>query len=533
METATSESPWEPLRQPVYRALWLATFASNMGTLMQNVGAAWLMTSLASAPLWAALVQTANTLPVFLFGVLAGALADVVDRRKLLLLTQGWMCAISFLLAAMTLLGWTSPPLLLGLTFALGLGAALNAPAWQAIVSELVPAKDLPAAVALNSMGLNLARAVAPAIGGVVVAAAGPGAAFLLNSASFVGVLAVLFRWKRPALTTRLPAEPLLEALGAGIQYVRYAPTVQAVLIRTGAFMVFGTSLWALLPVISRHGLGLGPTGYGALMGCLGLGAVMGALMLSRLRQAFSLNRLLAGATLLYGLATLLPAFVHHVAVVCVAMAAAGLAWLLLLANFNATVQASAPPWVRGRALAAYLLVAFGGQAVGAAIWGASAGWIGLWPTLGVCGVGLILNLALAWRYRLERPAAMPKETPADLPRGVEAWRDALYPIRVSVAYRIAPDAERDFREGMRELRLVRLRNGATRWSLEVDAAGCWVESFEVASGTALIRLYERMTLLDGECEARAGAFHQEAWPPEAVYSRCEPSLVVAPKPWS
>jgi len=528
MPSTKPESPWAPLQQPMFRALWLATFASNMGTLMQNVGAAWLMTSLASSPLLVALVQTANTLPVFLLGALAGALADIVDRRKLLLLTQGWMCGISFLLAATTLLGWTNPALLLGLTFALGLGAALNAPAWQAIVSELVPAKDLPSAVALNSMGLNLARAVAPAIGGVMVAASGPGAAFLLNSASFVGVLAVLFRWKRPKLAARLPAEPLMEALTAGFRYVRYAPTIQAVLIRTGAFMFFGTAIWALLPLISRYGLGLGPRGYGVLMGCLGFGAVMGALSLARLRQAVSLNRLLSGATLLYALAMLVPVFIHHVAVVCVAMAVAGFSWLLLLSNVNATVQAAAPAWVRGRALAAYLLVAFGAQAFGAAIWGASVSWIGLWPTLGLCGLGLIGNLALAKRFALVRPAEMPKEAPADLPAGAEAWRDATSPIRVSVAYRIDPASERAYREVMRELRLVRLRNGATRWELGHDSGGHCVERFEVNSGTALIRCYARMTPAERETERRAGAFHQEAWPPEVAYSRREPGLAAA-----
>jgi MFS family permease len=516
----------------VFRALWIATFASNMGTLMQNVGAAWFMTTLAPSPLLVALVQTANTLPVFLLAMLAGALADIVDRRKLLLLTQGWMCAISFLLAALTLIGWANPWTLLGLTFALGLGAALNAPAWQAIVSELVPGADLPSAVALNSMGLNLARAIAPAFGGLLVAAAGPGAAFLLNSASFVGVLVVLFRWKRPASTPHLPAEPLSEALGAGIRYVRYAPNVRAVLIRTGAFMVFGTAIWALLPLISRFGLGLGPAGYGLLMGCLGFGAVMGALLLSRLRQAFPLNHLLAGATLLYAVATLVTAAVHHVAAVCVALAAAGLAWLVLLANFNATVQATAPAWVRGRALAAYLLVAFGGQALGSAFWGASVSWLGLWTTLGICGVGLMLNLGLVRRYGLSKPGPMHLETQAELPLEAEAWRDEPAPIRVSIAYQIDPAEEPAFRSVMQELRLMRLRNGARRWELRVDSGvGACVERFELSSGTALMRSYARMTRMDDEAVRRAGAFHREPRPPVVTIGRCEPARLPAVNP--
>ncbi len=508
------DSSWAPLRQPVFRALWIATFASNMGTLMQTVGAAWLMTSLATSPVLVALVQSANTLPVFLLGVVAGALADIIDRRKLLLLTQAWMCAMSFLLAALTLLGWTNPWTLLGLTFALGLGSALNAPAWQAIVSELVPGKDLPSAVALNSMGLNLARAVAPAIGGVVVAAAGPGAAFLLNSASFVGVLAVLFRWKRPPIRTRLPVEPLREALATGIRYVRYAPKVQAVLIRTGAFMIFGSAIWALLPLISRFGLGLGPTGYGALMGCLGLGAVIGAFTLSRLRQAFALNRLLAGATLLYAAATLVPAAWHQVWVVCVAMAIAGFAWLVLVANLNATVQALTPPWVRGRALAAYLLIAFGGQALGAALWGAFVAWIGLWPTLSICGAGLLMNLALVRRFRLDRPSMPPGEAPLDPPAEAEAWRQSPSAIRVSIAYAFDPTEESACREALGELRLIRLRNGASRWQLTPDGPSRWVECFEVRSGTVLMRLYDRMTPEERDVLMAVRALHRGAEPP-------------------
>lgn len=519
MRLATVESPWSPLRHPVFRALWLATFASNMGTLVQNVGAAWLMTSLAPSPLLVALVQTANTLPMFLLAMLAGALADVLDRRKLLLLTQGWMCAISFLLAALTLAGWTHPWALLGLTFALGLGAALNAPAWQAIVSELVPRSELASAVALNSMGLNLARAVAPAFGGLLVAATGPGAAFLLNSASFVGVLVVLFRWKRPPRPSHLTAEPIREALGAGIRYVRFAPTVRAVLIRTGAFMFFGTAIWALLPLLSRFGLGLGPTGYGILMGCLGLGAVIGALLLAWLRQVFPLNRLLAGATLLYAVATLLLASVRNLAVVCLALAAAGLAWLVLISSFNATVQAAAPSWVRGRALAAYLLMAFGAQALGAALWGAAVGGMGLWVTFGLCGAGLIANLALMRRYRLETPSPLALDT-LEAPPEAQAWRDEPSPVRVSISYRIAPDDERRFREAMRELRLVRLRNGARRWALLSDrtGAGAFVECFELDSGMALIRCFERMTLADREIERRAHGLQRDGVLPETLY---------------
>lgn len=518
------ESPWAPLKQPVFRALWIATFASNMGTLMQNVGAAWLMTSLSPSPLLVALVQTANTLPIFLLAVLAGALADIVDRRKLLLLTQGWMCAVTILLTAMTFAGWTGPWSLLGLTFALGLGAALNAPAWQAIISELVPAPELPSAVALNSMGFNLARAIAPAFGGMLVAAAGPAVCFLLNAASFVGVLTVLFRWERPVRSTRLPTEPLHEALGAGIRYVRYAPRVRAALIRAAAFMIFGSVIWALLPSISRFGLGLGPTGYGILMACLGMGAVIAALSLARMRQIFSLNQLLTVATFVYALGMLVPAVFPHVAVVCVSLVGAGYAWLTLLSNFNANVQAATPAWVRGRALAAYLLVAFGGQALGAAIWGATAGAIGLWATMAICGTGVFLNLALVKRYPLTSPAPELRETSAEAPAEAAAWRHEAGSIRIAIAYRIDPAEERAFRELARDLRLTRLRNGARSWELATDEreSGLYVERFEVESGTALMRLYERMTASERALEAQVQAFHQEPEPPRLALARIE-----------
>lgn len=525
-----AETPWAPLRHPAFRALWLATFASNVGTLVQNVGAAWLMTSLAPSPLLVALVQTANTLPVFLLALLAGALADVLDRRKLLLATQGWMCAISFLLAILTLQGRTSPALLLGLTFALGLGAALNAPAWQAIVSDLVPRDELPSAVALNSMGLNLARAVAPAMGGVVVAAMGPGAAFLLNSMSFVGVLAVLFRWKRPVRESRLPAEHVREAVYAGIRYVRYAPNVRAVLVRTGAFIFFGSAIWALLPVLSRFELGMGPVGYGLLMGCLGGGAVAGALVLSELRQHMPLERMMAAGTVLYGLGTLVPALVHQRLAICLGMAGAGLAWLVMLATLNSSVQAGVPAWVRGRAMAAYLLVAFGAQAVGAALWGGAVDRLGLSGTFGVCGVGVLACLALQRRFPLGSPDAPAPDAPCELPVQALAWRHEAGGIQVCTAYRIAPESERAFREVMRELRRVRLRNGATRWELVGDRLqpGRFVERFEAASGTDLLRLYERMTGAETEVERQAWAFHVGPEAPRVTTLRSEASDALA-----
>src|SRR5919106_276077 len=283
-----SSSPWTPLHKPLFRALWIASLTSNVGTWMHEAGAAWLITSLTLSPIMTALMQTATSLPIFLFGLPAGALADVMDRRRMLLLTQTWMLVVAGLLGLMTLFDVTTPWLLLAFTVALGAGAAMNAPAWQATVPELVPRADLPAAVALTGLGLNLARAVGPALGGAIIAAAGPSAVFLLNAISFLSVIAVLYRWRRTPQASPAPTEPVLSAIRVGIRYARYAPALRAVLVRTGLFVLFASVLWALLPVLARQEMELDSLGYGVLFGGLGIGAVIGAIILPQMRRLIS-----------------------------------------------------------------------------------------------------------------------------------------------------------------------------------------------------------------------------------------------------
>ncbi len=276
-------SAWGPLAISVFRWLWIASVASNIGTWMQNVGASWLMTLLTPSPVLVALMQTATSLPVFLVGLPAGAIADVVDRRKLLLISQAWMLVVATLLGVLTQLGLTSEWVLLALTFLLGLGSALNAPAWQAIVPELVGKRQVAAAITLNSAGFNLARAVGPALGGIIVAVAGAGAVFLLNAASFLGVLLVIFRWKRRPVKSTAPPERVLGAIVAGTRYARHSPSLQAVLVRVVAFIIAASALWALLPIVANRDLRLDAGGYGLLLASLGFGAVVGALVLRRL----------------------------------------------------------------------------------------------------------------------------------------------------------------------------------------------------------------------------------------------------------
>src|SRR6202035_3752760 len=352
---------WSPLSQPVFRWLWIANLASNVGTWFQSVGASWLMTTLSRSTVEVALVQAATSLPMFLLALPAGALADVLDRRRLLLVTQTWMTLAAAGLGLLTLFGGVTPWTLLLFTFLLGLGAALNAPAWQAIVPELVPRAELPAAVALASVSFNIARAAGPALAGLIVAAAGPAATFLLNAVSFVGVLAVLYRWRRAGEETVLPAERVLGAMRTGMRYVRHAPAVQAVIARGSAFILCGSSLWALLPVIASHDLHRGPTGYGILLGALGAGAVAGALALPRLQRDSSADSVVAAATLVFAGATLVLAYIRSFWLLAAAMLLAGGAWLSLLSSLNVAVQTVVPSWVRARALSVYMLVFFFG----------------------------------------------------------------------------------------------------------------------------------------------------------------------------
>ena len=314
-----SEAPvsaWAPLRTPVFRALWIVSVVSNIGTWMHDVGAAWLMISLTPSPLLVALMQTATSLPIFLLALPGGALADIVDRRRLLLVTQSWMCATAVALGLVTLAGVTTPAVLLALTFALGLGAALNMPAWQATTPEMVPRAQLLAAVALGGVGFNVARAVGPALGGLIVAVAGSGAVFLLNALTFLGVIGAVYTWRRPPRERRLPPEHVLGAMRAGVRYVRHAPLFRAVLVRTAVFIICGSATWALLPVVGRRDLGLSALGYGVLLGCLGLGAVAGSAVLPRLRARLSVDALVIVATIIFGAATLAVPSIYSVRLV-------------------------------------------------------------------------------------------------------------------------------------------------------------------------------------------------------------------------
>jgi MFS family permease len=394
-------SAWRPLRHATFRAIWIASLISNVGTWMHTVAAGWLMTTLAASPLLVALVQTATTLPVFLLSLPSGAVADLVDRRRLLIFTQSWMLAAAAVLGILTALGVIGPWWLLTLTFALGLGAAMNGPAWSAAVPELVPREELAAAVALNSVGFNIARAIGPALGGMVMAASNAGVVFLLNAISFLAVILVLWEWRYVRPVADAPDPRFRDAVREGLRYVRSSRIYHAVLVRAGLFAFAGSALWAMLPVVASSELGSTSTGYGILLGCLGAGSVIGAASLAPLLRRYSPDSLLAAGVVLFALATAALALLHQFALVAAGMLIGGVAWMMVMTTFNVSAQMAPPAPLRARALAIYIVAFQGGLAFGSSAWGAIAGKIGVRGALLTAVAMMVAGLAAGARLRL------------------------------------------------------------------------------------------------------------------------------------
>ncbi|TBO57596.1 MFS transporter [Streptomyces kasugaensis] len=483
---SSTASYWAPLRVPVFRTLWLAQFASNIGSWMQTVGAQWLITEQGGSAGLIALVQTAASLPVLLLGIPAGALADIVDRRKLLFTAQLLMLMAAALLAILTALGQMDSYGVLILTFVLGCGTALMNPAWQAIQPELVARRDLiPAAAALGGVNMNMARAVGPALGGLVVALAGTAAVFALNAASFLVTLAALATWHRPATDSPMAAERMMPAIRAGYRYVRHAPRIRKVLGRLLLYVPCAAALWALLPVVASQQLGMGVGGYGLLLGAVGAGAVLGAVVLPRARRKWSSNVTLAGGGVLLALTLLVLAVVRIPWIVGVALAFSGLAWVGVLSILNAQMQVTAPEWVRARALAVYLTIFQGGLAIGAAVWGSIADSLGVRGALLVAAavmvIGSLVGLFIAVPdTELDRSPSMHWPTPAM----VLDPSAATGPVLVTVEYRVPADHADAFTDAMGAVGRSRLRTGALHWDLFRDGSqpDRYLELFTVAS---------------------------------------------------
>jgi MFS family permease len=532
-------SGFAPLRIPLFRDRWIASTVSSIGTWMQDTAGTWLMTSLTSSPLLIALMQTAASLPVLLLGLLAGATADLFERRRLLIFWQSWMLGSVAVLAVLTFLGHISPWSLLAFTFLLNIGSAMNNPAWQAIIPELVPRALVPDSVALNAGSNNLARALGPGLGGLMVAAfkrtdTGSAYVFLLNSISFAAVIWVLVNWKRvPLFKSALPSERMAASIRSGLRYVRYAPDLQASLLRAFTFTFFVSAIWSLLAVVAKRDLNQGAMGYGILNGSLGVGAVIAAATLARIRRIVPTDHLIALATFYEAGALLVLARVHRPSIVIAALVVAGFCWTSTMASLNTSVQISVPAWVQARALGTYMMTFQGGMALGSVLWGAIAERTSTPIALMASAAGLAATFPLVRRFHILRggiPDTTPRrggrtlpqlapfpETDADHEGGDPAQAG---PVRISIEYRIPVEKYAEFTHCIHQLRNVRLRDGAVRWGIYRDAADPerLNETFIMESWLDYLRSRERMTANDDRIRQQVWALHREAEPPRISY---------------
>ena len=517
----TNVSTWAPLRNGVFRALWLAVLVSNVATWMQTVGAQWLLVNQPHASILVALVQVADYLPDMLFGIVGGVLADTFDRRRLMMAVQAFLVVAGVALAGLTIAGQMPPALLLTFTFLIGSGSVLTLPAYQALVPELVPRNQLQSASALSSISINVARAAGPAIAGVVIARAGVGVVFALNAAMYLVFLLVLVAWRPPAGSAPKFAEGFVSALRAGGRYVRYAPVVRRILWRSALFLVPASALWTLLPLVATQRLGLGADGYGLLLGVLGAGAIAGALVLPRVRARFSINALLAVSGVVYAVVLAAVVLISYPIVILVVLVPAGVAWIAVLSTINAELQLFLPAWVRGRGLSVYQMVLFGAQGLGALAWGLIAAPLGIVPTFLIAAAAMLAGVATTRVWPIIDTSGMDRTT-------VEYWQAPILavdtdpddgPVVVNTVYSVEADKEEAFLRAMAAVRLSRLRTGATNWGLfrDGDAPHHFVELYVVPSWEEHLRQHsERLTRTDQVYEEEAEAL--AAAPPETSH---------------
>jgi MFS family permease len=525
LETTGKPSGFEPLTVPLFRDLWLASVVSNLGGWMQDTAGTWLMTVLTPSPLLIALMQTAASLPVVILGLLAGATADIFDRRRLLIFWQAWMLTAVAILSVLTFFDIISPWILLILTFLLNIGTAMNSPAWQAIVPEVIPRAQLPDAISLNSAGFNLARALGPALGGLAIAlfahaTTGAASVFLLNSLSFVGVILVLYRWQRnPLFKSALPSERIHGSVRAGIRYVRYAPMLRAAFMRTLIFTLFVSAVWALLAVVARNDLHQGAMGYGILNGSMGFGAVIGATNLPRLRRVLSADAIIAWSTGVFVATLAVLALVKVPLIIIPMLIAGGFAWTSAMSTLNLAVQMSVPAWVQARALGAYQMVFAGGMALGGVIWGFIAEHVSTPKSLMCAAAGLAVTLPLSLRFHVLRgvqPDFSPHNYSMPAPELASEREESEGPVRVSIDYYIDPKDYAAFTKAIHQLRDVRLRDGAIRWGVYQDASdpGHLNETFVTESWLEYLRQRERFTASDLATRDRVWSFLRSNEPP-------------------
>ncbi|WP_457795953.1 MFS transporter [Methylocystis sp. S23] len=497
-----AQSFWSAFRHLTFAAIWTATVVSNIGSWMYNAASGWLMTSLDASPLTVSLIQVASSLPMFLFALPAGALADILDKRRFLIAAEIFLTIVAGASAALVWLDLINPQLLLLFTFLLGVGAALMAPAWQSIVPQLVPRNDLPSAVAANGVGVNISRAIGPALGGLIIGAFGIAAPFWINALSNFAVIGALLWWRPPSrIDHALPAERLVSALTIGFRHARYNPHLRATLARAVFFFFFASAYWALLPLVARNQIASGPALYGMLMGAIGAGAITGAFALSRLKRVFGPDWLVALGACGTAATLVMLGLAQEPFLGLAACALAGLSWIVVIATLNVSAQVSLPDWVRGRGLAMFVTVFFGAMTAGSAVWGQLAGMFNLPAAHFVAAAGVLIGIPLSWRWKLQTGAELDLTPSMHWPvpvMTIDAEADRG-PILVTVEYRIDPQNREAFLEAIQELGQGRRRDGAYAWDVFEDVAeeGLFLETFLVASWLEHLRQHQRVTNAD------------------------------------
>lgn len=526
---SATRSAWAPFSSRAFIWLWLANTVSALGTWIQNAASAWIMTDLAPSPMMVSLVQAAAQLPVLLLALPAGALADLMDRKRHLILTNMLMLFASALLAIIAALGRVDATMLLLLTVLLAVGAALNGPAWSASVPLTVPRPALTQALVLNAVGFNIARAIGPAIGGLILAVFGATVAFAANAASFAFagfVVALMLTFPRPQMTDKVPPERFRSAMRVGLAYALAEPVVRSALLRSAAFFGCASAIWALLPLYVREVLGLSSTSFGLMMGIIGAGAVLGGLIMPALNRLFSRNNLIMVAGAACGLALVPLAVVPSAATTYAALLLFGVGWIVGASNLQATVQLATAPWVRARVLALFQAVFNGGMGLGAIFWGSLGEQAGLTATILTAGLaGCVIALvtrAIQLPAEIGDPSAPAITVPPSLSIAEEMaplLHSARHQLLVAISYQIDLADATSFRAAMADVRLSRYRDGAVGWELSRDVSDPthWVETFRTRDWHELQRGIERLNLADSEAVVRARSYHQGAEPPRVT----------------
>lgn len=517
---AASLSPWEPLKQPMYRMLWPVWLTANMCMWMNDVASAWMMTSMTSTPLWVALVQSASTLPVFLLGLPSGALADIVDRRRYFIVTQFWVAAVAVVLSIAVMSGVVTPPLLLALTFANGIGLAMRWPVFAAIVPELVPRAQLPAALALNGIAMNASRIAGPLIAGALIASAGTAYVFALNAVLSTVSAFVIMRWKREHVPDPLGRERLLGAMRVGLQFLAQSTRLRAVLVRIGLFFLHATALLALLPLVARSLHGGDAATFTMLLAAMGAGAIMAAMYLPRLRQKLTRDTLVIRSIMLQSVSMAAMAVAPNIWIAIPAMMVNGASWITCGNSLSVSAQLSLPDWVRARGMAMFQMAVMGSSAIGAALWGQIATVTSVSTCLLIAAVSGTVTMLIARRWvggnlNVEEDLTPSREVKTPVVRETPGKGQVM----VMIEYLIDPDRSDDFRNGMREVRRSRLRQGALEWELlhDMNQPGRFIEQIVDESWTEHLRRFDRFTASDVALRELRLAFHIGDEPPKVT----------------